>query len=148
MALSSVRLCNSASHICDYQSALRCSISIRVVIARRKHPFPYRTRQLSSSAAEVVGPQGPARYAHCPDRELLNGPTEKWGRFFIWFMAGVRASSPDDAETSEAVVSPQQPGSQVAGDGSPRSPPSKNAGIGPFDSCRGFESTTIEVCIS
>ena len=36
-----------------------------VMMAKRPHPFPFRTRKLSSSAPMVVGAHAPVRVGHC-----------------------------------------------------------------------------------
>ena len=39
-----------------------------VVIARRSHPFPYRTRKLSSLASKILGGQLPGKIERCRNK--------------------------------------------------------------------------------
>ena len=67
-------------------------------MARRSHPFPSRTRQLSSSATEVVGPQGPARYVRRPVNILRTKPLRN-ERLFLF----ITPTNKDDLSSAQTA---------------------------------------------
>jgi hypothetical protein len=64
-----------------------------VAIAKRTHPFPFRTRKLSSSAPMVVGGPPPARVGRC---RALNGGLAQLGEH-LPYKQGVGGSIPSSS---------------------------------------------------
>ena len=61
--------CSYTSSALSSFEGMNLKINSLVAIARRSHPFPYRTRKLSFFAPMVVGTQVPVRVGRCQANE-------------------------------------------------------------------------------